>query len=388
MGHYNNPFSNKTYERIFLPWIRAINQKECLTICHCPKRDQLYRVYQFIDDKSFLKKTIFQRDNIHIIPLDLTALVIDDPQDIEKYIFQFHKKNKRLVLLILDADKLLAEKKHLISYFDTMFHAKQASLIYFFQKNTAYEKYTRMLASFSTFYQNTLQFPCAGQEDSMLFINYLEKDFSMIPDKIKKMIVAECGGNFWLVKQAVRYYSRTKDISKLFTHEDILIKLKILYDELEPEEQEVLTKTVLEERLDKKDKPYFQYLVDIKLINKGKTKYSLSIPLFEKIIREHIHAKRRLTINRKKYVELNGVPIDMFFSRREKRILSYLILHKNTLISRDKMAGIIWGEHTQHLYTDWALDQMIWRFRNKATKLHLNPNLIQTVKNKGFIFNQ
>ena len=79
--------------------------------------------------------------------------------------------------------------------------------------------------------------------------------------------------------------------------------------------------------------------------------------------------------------------IEGFFSRREKRIIKLFLENKEKTLSREGIALAIWSNNKENLYTDWALDQIIRRLRNKFVKLGLSRQLIRTIKNQGYLFN-
>ncbi len=386
MAVYYDPFNKNTFKEIFGPWVRIINHQECGSIVHLPKRDQLYRLNQFIQSTSFLKKHLSDFSRIQMLPVDLVALALDDYQDIEEYLSKKLNKHKKPVLIILDADRLIMEKRNLLSFFDSIYHKKSGSILYLFQKNITYKKYLKDLSSYTTLFQNMVVFPYYNIDDSRLFIDYLKLTFGKVPDQIQQNIINECGGCFWLIKQAVRYYSQTRDIQQLFSHDDIKIKLQILYKEYEPEERHIMQKIVLKQfNFKSEDRECLSHLLKTKLIKQQKGKFSLTIPLLQDIIKNDIKEKNRLEI-KNNTIELNGVSIEIFLSKSEKKLLRLFLEKHNQIISRMKIASILWGEIDQNQYTDWALDQMMYRFRKKLAKLDLDNNLIKTVKNKGFIY--
>jgi len=122
-------FPKQTYKRLFDPWIKSTESRECLTIVNIPKRDQLYRINDLI-----IKK--FSGKNTQIILIDLKGEIVEDPKDLDILINKkIDKKFKKIALIILDADQLLDEKYSLLSYLDKLYHDRPVlSLIYFFQK--------------------------------------------------------------------------------------------------------------------------------------------------------------------------------------------------------------------------------------------------------------
>ena len=82
---------------------------------------------------------------------------------------------------------------------------------------------------------------------------------------------------------------------------------------------------------------------------------------------------------------INNVVVSGFFSKQEKRLIVYFLKNQEKIITRDDAASILWGNSLDG-FTDWALDQAIYRLRNKFNKLGLDSVMIATKKNQGFLF--
>ncbi|MEK7078990.1 MAG: winged helix-turn-helix domain-containing protein [Patescibacteria group bacterium] len=387
MASHTDPFNQKTFNNLFLPWIQVINQNESGVILHVPKRDQNYHVKQFLEAIPFLSASISAFSQIQIITIDLGALALDDLFDVKNYIDSRLLKNKRPVLLILDADILLLEKPNLLSFFDRQYHEINASVLYFFSRNILYDKYVSNLNQYTTLFQNIIVLPYFEPEETRYFLTQREKQFCTLTKPIKDKILKYCGGCLWLIKEALRHYCRTIDERELFTHQEMITKLQILLNEMEPEEREILHQITLQDfYFTKQQKPYLTYLKQTKTVIQKGENYYIAIPLIEEMIRREGEMNNRLSIGKNNSIELNKVPIDLVFSRGEKKLMIVFVEHPNKVISREKTAEILWGSKNKEVYTDWALDQAMWRLRKKCMNLKLSRKIIQTVKNKGFIY--
>ncbi len=68
----------------------------------------------------------------------------------------------------------------------------------------------------------------------------------------------------------------------------------------------------------------------------------------------------------------------------ERILLDLFLKNKNTLLSKEQIAKTIWPDDSSEA-TDWAIDKLISRLRNKlSTPTHLDP--IITIRSKGFKF--
>lgn len=387
MTSYMDPFDEKTFYNLFIPWINVINQGECAAIVHIPKRDQLYHIKQFSESTVYLQSNVVSYSQTQFLYIDLGALALDDGSDIKEYIDSRLLKYKRPVIFILDADRLIFEKQNLLSYLDTQYHEIKASIFYFFSTNILYSKYLTNLHLYTTLFQNIIIFPYFEPQETKHFFEYREKQFCPVPKAIKNKILKQCGSCLWLIKEALRYYCKTKNEKDLFTHHEMTTKIRILMNELEPEEKEVLQKIVLRDfEFTQNDEQYIDYLKQTKTIIQKEKKYIFTIPLLEAMIKYETETKNKLSIGKKNSILVNEVPVDLVFSKGEKRLLTVFIKHPHIIISREKAAEALWGDNSKTMYTDWALDQAMWRLRKKCSKLHLSLKLIQTVKNKGFLY--
>lgn len=363
------PFTTQTIKKIFQPWLNAISQKECASIINIPKRDQLYRLRQFLT-KYKIKKPLI---------LDLAAEPLEDPPDIRA------RLNKHSLVFVLDADLLLGEKNSFLAYLNQIYFQKNISIIYFFQKNITSQKIITKLSPYSTLFHNIHVYSFFSAKDMSLFCLYMEKFFKItLPKAIRKIILEQCGSSPWLIKQAVRYFSQTKDIKNLLSHDQMELKLNVLYEELAVEEKEVLEK-ILKKNLDFNlmEKQILKYLIKTGLIAQRNQSYYLTIPLLTDFVKRQIARKNSLNINARGDITINNLILTGFFSPNEKRLLKGFLKNPDQIISREDTASYLWGKDNPN-YSDWALDQVIRRLRIKLLKLGLEKKTISTIKNKGF----
>ena len=377
-------FPEETITEYFSPWIKAINSRECITILNIPKRDQLYRVNEFINQQITSKK-------IQLITLDLKGQIIEDSSDLESYLDKHVKNNSKLiVLLILDADQLLDEKIALLSCLDKMyFDRKNFSMVYLFQKNITSLEKTKKLSPYTSLFQNISIFSCFEPEAMSYFIKFIALSFkTKITKELERKILDRCNGAPWLVKESVRYYYQTGDTKNIFNHDNMKIKLNILYQELSIEEKLVVEKIIkMNFQFDLKEKAVINYLTKTGLLIKKGQQYDVSIPIFKDFIQETINSKTQINLNQNGQLLVNGVLVEGFFSRREKKIIKLFLENKEKILNREGIALAVWSNNKENLYTDWALDQIIRRLRNKFVKLGLSRYLIKTIKNQGYLFN-
>lgn len=353
------PISEKTFS-YFCAFVNEVTYRnESGSVIGLSQREQGYRINQLAKNKPF---------NV----IDLKNNIIDDPDDLQIKV----NNNKKTVLLISNADCLFEEKRSFLTYFNDLVRKNDnLSYIFLFQRNITYPWNIKVLSSYQYLFQNVLFYPKYREDDLKQFFYYLEKKFkSKVPVTIKNSITKACDSNLWLIKEAVRYYTKTRNVKKLFDHEEMIFRLKVIFDEFDEKEKQVLKKIAREEQnFTDEEKSIYKYL----------NKTNLLAPLLIKFIFEKTAQENILTFDKDKKIILNSISIDSFFSRSERKGLRHILSFTNKLIPRDELAKILWSDSDD--YTDWALDQFIRRLRNKLKKLGLNKNLLKTIKNQGFL---
>ena len=359
MGKSIPPISEKTFSH-FCGFIDdVIKRIENGSVIGLNRREQSYRINQLTKNKS--SKII-----------DLKSYFLDDPEDLK---LPNVNSNDKTAYLITNADSLFEEKQSFLAFFNNLVKKNSKfSLIFFFQHNITYPWNMKVLSSYQYLFQNIYFYPKYEKDDLKQFLIYLGNKFkNKIPTNTKNLILSHCGGNLWLIKEAVRYYVKTKDIKNIFDHQEMIFRLKVIYDELEEQEKRVFKKLIKQEA---------NFTDDEKLVIDYLNKTNYISPLLKKFVSQKLAYENFLSLNQNNII-LNSIPIDYFFSRSERKGLRYLLSFSNKLITRDELAKTLWSGNDD--YTDWALDQFIKRLRNKLIKLGLDRQLIKTKKNQGFV---
>ncbi len=378
----------ETAEKIYSQWIEIIKRRESGSIIHLPKRDQLYRAHAFLQSENLFKKYFEKKTDLQLILLDLAAEPIEDSAELLRFIkSEIQSKIRHAALLILDADKLIDEKPSLLASLNNLYHQfPTISLLYFFRRNITYPQLSKKLSSCTTLYQNICIFSHLEKADSYHFIHYLEKKFSItFPQDLIHEIAQKCGGIVWIIKEACRQFCKTKDAKNLFSHGEMQVKLGILWQEFELWEKKILEKIIKKEsHFSLEEKSVIKYLLQTNTIYKKNNNYCFSAPILEDFVRKQAARKLTIELIDGQRIAVNGVVMNNYFSKREKRLLILLIDNKEKIIPREQAAKTVWGDNYHQFYTDWALDQFIRRLRIKLSSLGFEGNFIKTIKNHGF----
>lgn len=84
-------------------------------------------------------------------------------------------------------------------------------------------------------------------------------------------------------------------------------------------------------------------------------------------------------------IYLKNKPLVNLFSPTEEDILTYLINHKNQVVSFDQIADIIWKDQSDEKFSLYAISKTVERLRKKIELAGVFPEIIQTVKKKGYL---
>lgn len=388
MNKLINPLTKATYEKMVSDWLGLVNRRESGSVINLTRREQPYRVNQLLNDQKMVKKYLKNYSQTIILPVDLYGLLIEDSHDLNNYLKKIGRSKKRLCLFILNADLLLSERFSLLPYLNQLAQQnKKYSLIYFFQNNITLPSVSKRLSSFSSIYQNLAYHSYYQKEDQVWFLHYLENKFTVkLNPSLIEEIIKECGGHFWLIKEAVRQYQKTKNVKNIFNHQEMLIKLRIIVSEFEPVEKQLLIKIIKKDfNFNQEETDVIDYFLKINLVKKINSHYLMTIPLLADYLSLQTAKKTKISLNSRNQLVINDLISDTIFPKKEKKLLKCLLLNKNQVISREKAAKNIWGENFLDYYTDWALDQLIKRLRNKLINLGISKDLIKTIKNQGFI---
>lgn len=75
--------------------------------------------------------------------------------------------------------------------------------------------------------------------------------------------------------------------------------------------------------------------------------------------------------------------VDLELKTKEFKLLAYLILNKNVVVSKDEILNNVWGDTC---ISDGALNIQIFRLREKIEKNPKEPKYIKTFWGQGYIF--
>ena len=226
MDELSLSFAQEALKRAFNDWEKIIRRKENALIVYPPRMDRHYQVPRFIH---------IYHAQYSLIQVNLESTRIEDGVEWNEWVAKngYLNKNHNCVFLILDAECLFSERRHLLGSFVEFYHKYHTPFLLFSEKYP----YTAIPAAFM---QNLFWYPLYQKSDIFSFVSYLEKKFGVkLTSDIKQKIWQECGGLPWFVKQVVRFIAAKRE-GDPFDHEELWWKVKEFFYSFDPLEQKIL----------------------------------------------------------------------------------------------------------------------------------------------------
>lgn len=399
------PISKETFEERMKEWLKIVASGESGSILFFPKTDRLRRLPQLLGDKILLKRYLrnFQRYIFMILDLDLFP--IEELEDLKEFTanqlnnlqlgrtypkfshwLEFFKKGDfRLVLIVVNAEKFLETPFYSVLFLLVKLVEEDPNIqtLLFFEKDMLHPQNLNIISTRTVILQNLLYYPLYSKKDVSRFVFYLGRKWNLkISPKLTDDIIDNCGGHFWLVKEAVRYFRRSRETKNILDHEEMKFRLEGIYNSFLESEKSLLRKIVFAQTdFDDLERHSLSHLTRLNLIDRNG---HLTIKLLEKYIK-NLEGKRPNIVVSNGNLLLNSVPIQTFFSRKELRVLKGFIQNEERVVTRDTVASWIWPTNTQEHYSDWAIDQLIARLRKRLTKLFITKESLKTIRGRGYL---
>ncbi|MBI4058533.1 winged helix-turn-helix transcriptional regulator [Candidatus Gottesmanbacteria bacterium] len=403
MAHEFPVITTKQYTVEVTKWLTAIKRGEDACVLFFPKTDRDIRLGQLLNDAEITKR-VFGSNTTHLyLRVDFEAHNVEDSEDFsfqieerlnllkitpesmtfEKWMKYLRKKGITLILILPEAEKYLTtEGKIALSIISYVIknYTPIIRILSFFETNITHSSILPILPSSSWLYENIFHYPLYSEAETKRFMILIARQWSLTLDSKKESkILHECGGHFWLVKEALRRLAAGEDWSS--DHEGMLFRLRSVYNLMLPSEQEIVEKIVTgRSDVSPEEQLSLDYLMKMRVISPEK---ELLIGAFKNFI---LHKSDTTSYNlnlKDNRVYLNNITVHKIFSRKEYRALKLLVAKKNQIVTRDEIGKSLWQDDTE--YSDWAIDQLICRLRKRFMELSLSPKIIRSVRGKGYI---
>lgn len=228
-------------------------------------------------------------------------------------------------------------------------------------------------ASLSVFSQNQYIQP-AKKEDILIVYKTIKQKYNLqiLPQTEKELLRLVDGYIQYLQLALIFMHERksfVKDEKELFDEfskdERICLQSEELWESLTAEEQEVLVKIASQKKVSAEDKQTAAYIFDTGMAADRR----IFSPLFESYI--------------KPKEGKNNSEQAADFTKKELLLFQFLQANKNEVCEREKIIEYVWPEEEALGVSDWAIDRLVARVRNKL-KSQKSEFEIQTVKTRGY----
>lgn len=210
------------------------------------------------------------------------------------------------------------------------------------------------------------------EKEERWFIYKLEK-------KVKEKIIELSGGYSSLARGLLALALTNQERFITFTNDELVETQEVktwlhkLYFSMAEQSQQILQKLVVNPKLNIDN----SYLANSGLLIDGR----FFTPLF-RIYIENL-AKDDIKLHSKDdQLYLGEQKLSEIFTNQEELVFNYFWDKADAVISREEIANVMWAGNANESYSDWAIDKIISKIRDKI--LDDDKTLIQTIKGKGF----
>lgn len=232
--------------------------------------------------------------------------------------------------------------------------------------------------SLSMFAQNMYIKPARKEDTEVIFSAYKKRYNLVLADPLEKGLFDAVDGYIQHLQLALVLLREQEGVIKnkeelferLGKDERITLQSEELWESLTVQEQIVLSKISIADTITDEERQRAKYLWDTGFVYETKEGYSIFSMLFQ----EYLKAKKEKTKTEGNSVE---------FSKKEHLLFTFLESHTDEVCEREKIIEAVWPEVEALGVSDWAIDRLVARVRNKL-KVQNSPYEIQTIKTRGY----
>ena len=230
--------------------------------------------------------------------------------------------------------------------------------------------------SLSAFAQNIYIKPVKKEDTKIIFKMYIKHSGVKLSLKIEKELFNAVDGYVQYLQLALislaegnKSLQTHKSIFEYLTKDErIILASEELWESLSDQEKSVLRKIVNKDSITQEEIEKNKYLWDTGFVVEEKNETRLFSPLFDYYV-EKLEKKAPNSV-----AEL---------TKKENLLFSFLKTNNNAICEREQIVKNVWPEVEDLGVSDWAIDRLIARVRNKL-KLQKSNFEIQTVKSRGY----
>lgn len=381
-----SPLPLATFTKMVGSWARVVKSGESALVYHYARTDLWWRIKQLEENKEIWESIV----GVGKWPLvlDVVANPYEEGEDVHKWLNALDVKRP---LFVFGGERLISER--LISIWAMLANEARSgrSVLLFSNQDLWSPKFTQYVSEYYELAQKVVITPLYKREDATQFVRYLAQKWGIkIPDLVTKETLNLCDGHIGLVKQILRLWRDEGKIPQnLLQNESIKTKLSIIWRMFNKNQQIFLRDIILGKQLtaDEVDKVTIRdFLVRARWLKCEGKKWQITVPIIHDWLLKRYQLQAEIIINKDQQLMINNVVIEKQFSRQERKVMRLLIGKPGEVISREQVAEAVWGDRWEEKYSDWAIDQIVSRLRKKLLELRLGRDYLQTVRERGVIW--
>lgn len=234
-------------------------------------------------------------------------------------------------------------------------------------------------ASLSLFSYDMFIKPAQEEDAKIIFETYKKRYKLNLSPVLEKKLFDLVDGYIQYLQLALIIFNEKKEstgniktdsLNNLFDDERINLQSEELWESLSKDEKQILLKVIRGESIKTDDKKKSSYLWDTGFVIKEKSGNDIFSPLFR-------HYLKR--IEREELTE----SLTVEFTKKENLLFTFLKNNVSEICEREHLVGQVWPEVEALGVSDWAIDRLVARVRNKL-KILKSKYEIQTVKTRGY----
>jgi len=220
--------------------------------------------------------------------------------------------------------------------------------------------------------------PASYQDIDVMLLTFLEQFSMKLTKEFIEVIIDLTGGHAQYLQLLLIILNELKEnnknittdefIRKVLSDERIMLLSEELWENLRPIEQEVIQNIAQGGSSTPSQKEKGAYIWHTGMVKTKGKENTIFTPLFSEFLRKESQTKENA---------------DIELSKKEYMLFSLLKENLDTVCEREKIVEVVWPEYKEYGVSDWSIDRLVARVRNKL-KQQENPYEIITVRTRGY----